>query len=372
MVSGTAPFIKNGPGAFVLSGANTFVGDININAGTLGATTNAALGNLANKIFINNATLQAAGTFTTTRATSLNGNSSIEVLRTFTLTHNGVISGPGSLTKTNTGTLVLQPTTPGTSNTYLGGTTIAGGVLRIFADSALGSSTGSLKIQTATLQLGASLNLTRPVNIDGAAIIDTMSFQVTIPGTISGTGASVEKQGVGTLIVTGTNSFAGTWIITTGTLQGNTQSLIGNIQDSGTLIFDQPSGLDGVYAGVLSLSGTFIKEGAGKVTFTADSSAFSGPVFVNGGNLTVNGNLGGSNTTTINSGGTLSGTGQVANIITNSGGSLSPGDLVGILNASGNVNFNAGSTFDANITPTDGGLLNVAGTTTISSGSNVW
>lgn len=371
VVSGTAPFIKNGPGAFVLSGANTFVGDININAGTLGATTNAALGNLANKIFISNATLQAAGSFTTQRETSLNGNSSIEVLPTFTLTHNGVISGPGSLTKTNTGTLVLQPTTPGTSNTYLGGTTIAGGVLRIFADSALGSSTGLLRIQTATLQLGASLTLTRPVSIDGAAIIDTMGFQVTIPGTISGTGASVEKQGAGTLIVTGTNSFAGTWIITTGTLQGNTRSLIGNIQDSGILIFDQPSGLDGAYAGVLSSSGTFIKQGAGKVTFTADSSAFSGPVFVNGGNLAVNGKLGGSNTITINSGGTLSGTGQVANIITNSGGNLSPGDLVGILTASGNVHLNAGSTFNANITPTNGGLLNVAGSTTISSGSKV-
>ncbi len=376
VIKGTAPFIKTGPGTLTLSGANTFIGDVDINAGTLGATMDSALGDASNKIFINNAALQAAGTFTSTRPITLTGSSAIEVLPTFTFTYQGNIGGSGSLTKTNTGTLVLQPMVPTTSNTYLGGTTISGGVLQIFADSALGSASSNLTINTATLQAGANLSLARPVTIGGAAIIDTQGFQVTMSGVMSGSGASVQKLGTGTLILTGNNSYAGTFIITAGTLQGNSLSLRGNIQDNATLIFDQPALLSdgtttGVYAGVLSGNGTFIKQGAGKVQFTGDSSGFTGPVFVNAGNLAVNGKLGSSNTITVNSGGTLSGTGQVPNVNVTSGGHLSPGALVGILTVNGNATLGAGSIFDANITPNNGGLLNVVGTTTINSSSQV-
>jgi autotransporter-associated beta strand protein len=296
----------------------------------------------------------------------LTGSANIEVLPTFTLISTGVISGSGSLTKTNTGTLLLQP---GSANLYLGGTTIAGGVLQIFADSALGAASSSLTIQTATLQALGSFSSIRPVTISGAAIIDTGAFQLSLSGVMSGSGASVEKKGTGTLILTGTNTYAGTFIITAGTLQGSSLSILGNVQDNGTLIFDQPS--DGIYAGTLSQSGTFIKQGPGKVTFSADSSGFQGPVFINGGTLDVTGKLGGSDTITINSGGTLSGTGSVANVIAMSGGALSPGDPTGILTINGTLNLMSGSSFDANITPTMGGQASVASTTTISSGSNV-
>ncbi len=370
IVSGTAPFNKTGPGTFTLTNAgNTFIGNININGGTLGATSDQALGNSSNQIFINGATFQAAGSFSTPRAITLTGAASIEVLPTFTLTANGVISGSGSLTKTNSGTLLLQPTTGGTANLYLGGTTIAGGVLQVFADSALGDPGGTLTIQTATFQPMASFTSNRPVSIAGAAIIDTQGFQLTLAGVMSGSGPSVEKKGSGTLILTGTNTYANTFIITAGTLQGSSFSILGSVQDNGTLIFNQPS--DGVYNGTLSGSGTFIKTGSGKVNFTADSSGFQGSVFVNGGNLDITGKLGGSNTTTVNSGGTLSGTGQVANVIVASGGALSPGDPTGILSINGTLNLNAGSSLDTYITPTTDGLASVASTTTISSGSTV-
>lgn len=366
----TAPFIKTGPGTFTLTNAaNTFTGTININGGTLGATSNGALGNAANQIFINNATFQAAASFATPRPINLTGSSNIEVLPTFTLVSNGVISGSGSLTKTNTGILRLDPQPAGTANLYLGGTNIAGGTLQIFADSALGDPGGSLTIQTATLQTLANISSARAISISGAAIIDTGPFQDTLSGVMSGTGASVEKRGTGTLILTGNNTYAGTFIITAGILQGNSSSLKGNIEDNATLIFDQT--FDGVYAGSISKNGIFIKQGGGKLQLSGNSSGFQGPVSINGGNLDVTGTLGGSNTITINAGGTLSGTGTVANVVANSGGALSPGDPTGILSINGTLTFNNGSSLDAHITPTTGGLGSVASTTTIQSGAKV-
>ena len=53
----------------------------------------------------------------------------------------GVISGTGALTKTGAGDLVLT-----SANTYSGGTTISGGVLRFTTDSNLGAPGGAIRV----------------------------------------------------------------------------------------------------------------------------------------------------------------------------------------------------------------------------------
>src|SRR5205085_5972630 len=96
---------------FVLSGANTFTGGVNITAGTVGVLSDAAFGDSANAINIIAGGLNVTATMSlpATRAITLGGAADrfIRVLAGQTLTINGSITGTGNLRKIDTGTLVL-------------------------------------------------------------------------------------------------------------------------------------------------------------------------------------------------------------------------------------------------------------------------
>ena len=86
-----------------------------------------------------------------------------------------------------------------------------------------------------TLRFDASFDpaATRPVDLGGpGGTIDTDGNTTTFAHGIGGTGA-LTKQGAGTLILTGANSYAGGTTIAAGTLQigngGTTGSLVGDI-----------------------------------------------------------------------------------------------------------------------------------------------
>ena len=124
-----------------------------------------------------------------------------------------VQSGTGSYSLTMNGaggTLIL-----GGSNGYEGGTQINAGILNINSDAALGDAAGTLTFTgTGTLQAGADgivLKASRNVNLNSGAIatVDTQANNMTIAGSISGSG-SLAKTGSGTLIITNANnSFGG-------------------------------------------------------------------------------------------------------------------------------------------------------------------
>ena len=63
---------------------------------------------------------------------------------------------------------------------------------------------------------------------------------------MSGTG-SLLKNGTGTLILSGTNSYTGGTTVSGGILQGTTTSLQGNILNNATVVFNQTG--SGTYAG---------------------------------------------------------------------------------------------------------------------------
>ncbi len=93
---------------------------------------------------------------------------------------------------------------------------------------------------------------------------------------------SLTKLGGGVLTLTGVNSYTGGTTVTAGTLIGNTASLQGNIVNNSAVTFSQST--DGTYAGVMSGSGSLTKLGGGVLTLTGVNS-YTGGTTVTAGTL---------------------------------------------------------------------------------------
>ena len=143
----------------------------------------------------------------------------------------------------------------------------------------------------------------------------------------------MRQQGSGTLVLTGNNRLTGATLIDAGTLQigdgGATGGLAGNVANNGALIFNRSD--DIAYAGSLSGSGATRKLGAGTLTLSGDSSAYTGAASIVAGTLQVDGKLGGKLLAA--SGATLSGTGTLNNVIVASGATLAPGSAAAPMGA---------------------------------------
>jgi autotransporter-associated beta strand protein len=179
------------------------------------------------------------------------------------VTFAGAISGTGSVTQIGPGTTILTGT-----NTYSGGTTISAGTLQVGNGGTSGSIAGNV--------------------IDTGVLAFDRSDSVTFAGAISGTG-SVTQIGTGTTILTGTNTYSGGTTISAGTLQvgngGTTGSIIGNVVDNGTLIFNRSDPLS--LGGIISGTGSVEQNGSG-TTILSGVNTYSGGTLVNAGTLTVN------------------------------------------------------------------------------------
>jgi len=191
----------------------------------------------------------------------------------------------------------------------------------------------------------------------------------TIASNLTGAG-SLAKQDLGTLILTGANDYTGGTRILAGTLQigagGTSGTLPGNVLiGGGTLAFDRSD--DVGYGGTITGQGQLRQQGAGTLTLTADSSAFTGTTTVDAGQLRVNGALGG--TAIAAAGGLLGGTGRLGDIVVRSGGTLAPGNSIGLLTAR-SATFEAGSVFAVEVNP-DGttDLLRTTGQVVIDGGT---
>ena len=94
------------------------------------------------------------------------------------------------------------------------------------------------------------------------------------------------------------------------------------------------------------------------------SSTFTGPVNVNGGTLSVNGSLASVSLTTVNTGGTLSGSGTVGNTSVN-GGVLAPGNSIGTLAVQGNLVFTTAASYMIEVSAAAADRTIVSGTATL-------
>jgi fibronectin-binding autotransporter adhesin len=247
VIDGSGALSKTGAGTLTLTGANTYSGGTNINAGPLNVGSSGAIGS-SGTISFGGGTLQFSASNTTdysTRfSTASNQAYSIDTNSQNVTFASALTSSGGTLTKLGSGTLTLSGV-----NTYTGGTTINAGTLQLgnantSSGGALGTTTGASVTfgagSTGKLQLNGNATTIIDLNTNatvGTPIIENGSSTATAVLTVntastdtyagllqdgSSKSLGLTKSGSGTLILTGlTNSQTGITIINGGILRAS-------------------------------------------------------------------------------------------------------------------------------------------------------
>jgi fibronectin-binding autotransporter adhesin len=275
-----------------------------------------------------------------TGAINLNTNSSTAESRTLNITNFGTTTLSGgltstgpvpTLTKNGTGLLVLPVDSPTLTTAWQ----IASGVLQILTNNGLGATGNSVTVTTTSNSTG-ELQLIGAAAPGGGLTIGTSS--VSEPLTIGGLGYTVE----GALhSVSGTNAWNGT--VTLIDNYSNMNTAIG--VDSGSSLIINGNVVNGANLPPVNLT----KFGAGQLTINGNLTN-TGQTFVNGGQLIVNGTIGGADLMTIQQTAGLGGSAIVNRAVAfETGTSISPGTpgtTPGTLIFNNSVTFLGGFTYN--------------------------
>jgi autotransporter-associated beta strand protein len=258
---------------------NSLAGAVTVGSATAGQNVSITLGgaqswtdNSANALTIQNAVT--------------NGANLLTVAGTGNTTISGAIGGLGGLTKNDGGTLTLSGT-----NTYTGVTTISAGTLSVSADANLGNAnslvfagTGSnLKVTGTTLTTFGTHTPTFTAATTVGLNIDDAANTFTVSQVLNQTTGGFLKEGAGTLILSGTNTYTGQTYINGGTLRATDGVGLPSTASAGggsNLVIDAPAG--GVFetgADLVRVGGT----GQGQMRITGNIGGFS----ANGGAVRV-------------------------------------------------------------------------------------
>lgn len=321
-VSGAGQIIKTANNIAVMTGTNTHSGGTDIQQGGIIVNSPAALGTGA-------VALSGANT---TLTVDYSGATNVAL--------NNQISGVGALIKEGSGTVVMNA--PG--NSYSGGTLIGAGRLGLNYGDSLG--TGLVQINA-----GASLGL----------------GDISYANNTSGAGQII-KTSAGVTTLTGANTHTGGIDIQAGILDvsGNAALGTGTVTIGGGANLRYTNASASTFSNGLSGAGTFNKLGAGQLTFANNFTL--GALSLQSGRTRMN--VVGTTNVFVNSGATLDGTGRIIGNLTNSGGTIAPGNSIGTLTVQGNYTHNANSVLEIEF---DGAgnidLLDVTGNATLNGGT---
>ncbi|WP_196217485.1 autotransporter-associated beta strand repeat-containing protein, partial [Burkholderia pseudomallei] len=193
-------------------------------------------------------------------------------------------------------------------------------------------------------------------------------YTATIDSVLQGTGVGVTKADLGKLVLTGANTYTGGTTISAGALQlgngGTSGSIVGNVVDNGTLIFNRSDNA-GTVSGVISGTGGIQQIGTGTTTLTG-ANTYSGTTAVSSGILQV-GNGGttgslGTGATTLSSPGTLAFNFSAPTTYTYGGVISGTGSL--LQNGAGTTTLTGANTYS-------GGTTISAGTLALGSGGSI-
>ena len=232
---------------------------------------------------------------------------------TITLSGGGLIVGAGyigQITQNSSGGLTVVGSgvlTLTAANTYGGPTAVNAGTLFVPQTAALPNyaSAGTVSVASgATLEVEAGGPATDWVssNLDGllpnAAFAPGSTFGVSVPAASNSftyandigagqAGKNFTKFGPGLMVLSGSNSYTGTTLISAGTLQfgfGGAANPLAttSIVNNGTVVFDY--GANTALSIPVSGSGNFVQAGAGMLTLAA-SNTYAGATAVTGGTL---------------------------------------------------------------------------------------
>ncbi|EHR03405.1 autotransporter outer membrane beta-barrel domain-containing protein [Bradyrhizobium sp. WSM471] len=272
--------------------------------------------------------------------------------------------------------------TSSTINGPFGGGIVANAVdgritVNVNAGTVRGSAAGFLApgiAATASGSGGATINIAAGATVTGSQFegitVSGTNNVINNFGTISGFGG-VRATGATTIVNAGTiASFSeGVRFDSAGStleMQGPNATLTGQVVGSGSdTIRFSGTGSNTFDASQIDAGwGLIDKTGSSNwaLTGTSTTTAF---VTVNGGTLSVNGDISSTGGVTVNAGATLGGIGTVSSTIINAGGSLAPGNSIGTLTVSGNLTFAGGGNYVVEVSPATADRTNVTGNATL-------
>jgi autotransporter-associated beta strand protein len=227
VLAGNVGLTKSGTGTLVLSGNNTYTGPTLLAAGTLSVSSDANLGKAGGVLTFAGGTLQVTGTALTSldaRQVNWDGfHGGIDVAdpaNTFTIQQ--ALAGSGALSKAGEGTLVLTA-----GNAHTGGTTVAGGTLRLSGGDDRLAPAGALTVAGGTLDLDggvqhlSGLVLVQGGSVQNGTLVKTGADYDTQAGTIAAALAGdvgLRQSGPNTTVLANANTYSGGTTLAAGTL----------------------------------------------------------------------------------------------------------------------------------------------------------
>ncbi|RIZ65606.1 MAG: hypothetical protein D0531_08815 [Methylococcales bacterium] len=208
------------------------------------------------------------GTYTATVTSASNAGSGV-----FVATLGGTVVKSGSSNQTqsivNYFAAVITPPAPPPSISAGSTTTISN----------LGSYAPVISGGTLILNKDDNTSTSLTVASAGGTIKNPNIGSATLSGALTGTGG-LTFTGAGTTVLTGANTYTGGTTVASGTLQGNTNSLQGNVTNNGTVVFDQAN--TGNFSGTITGTGKLVIQNTGTLILTGNNN-YSGGTTVNSG-----------------------------------------------------------------------------------------